>query len=227
MELSLSEIARCLNVAEPTLERWIRQGRIPVHRSGGEYRFNLSVLERWAESHHMRFDLSASSDAPADTPTSGLVAAMTRGGVHPDVPGDTVTGVLKNAVARLTMLPVDLRDELYDRLVRRERLTSTGIGRGVAIPHPRSPLTEAPGLPLIATCYLRQPVDFKAVDDRPVEILFILLSDSIDGHLSLLSRLAFCLRDDTFAAFLGRQPDADVLYQRVASFEERLEQQGA
>lgn len=227
MELSLSEIARCLNVAEPTLERWIRQGRIPIQRTPGECRFNLSVLERWAANHHMHFDLPAARAQAATPPRPGLLAAMASGGVHRDVAGDTATGVLREAVARLTALSDDLRDDLYDRLVRRERLTSTGIGRGVAIPHPRRPLQAAPGLPLIATCYLHQPVDFKAVDDRPVWVLFLLLSDSIDGHLRLLSRLAFCLRDDDFIAFLRGQPDADLLAGRIAAFEERLDQQGS
>ena len=226
MELSLAEIARCLNVADSTLERWIRQGRIPVQRTGGEYRFNLSVLERWAENHHMSFILPTAQEMPAGPVQGSLQAAMGRGGIHRDVAGAGVTGVLKNAVARLRMLSEDVRDDLYDRLVRRERLTSTGIGRGVAIPHPRSPLGEAAGLPLIATCYLETPVDFGAVDDQPVFVLFLLLSDSIDGHLRLLSHLAFCLRDDAFITFLRGQPDVEALGERIAAFQAHLEKQG-
>ena len=226
MELTLSEIAACMNVTDTTLDRWIRQGRIPVQRAGGEYRFNLSVLERWAEGHGMSFVLPTAPEKTAGPARGRLDAAMTRGGVHHDIDGDSVTSVLKNAVARLTTLPEDVRDDLYDRLVRRERLTSTGIGRGVAIPHPRSPINEASDLPLIATCYLRHPIDFRAVDDQPVFVLFILLSDSIDTHLHLLSRLAFCVRDDAFVAFLKSQPQAAALLERIATFERQLETQG-
>jgi len=222
MDLTFSQIAECLSVAEPTLERWIRQGRIPVERVGGECRFNLAVLERWARDHNMHFSLSeVEQKKPPGAIADGLAEAMGRGGVHRDIGGDSINAVLKNAVARLTMLPPPVRDELYDRLVSREQLSSTGIGRGVAIPHPRSPIGG--GMPIIATAFLHNPIDFKAVDDQPVFVLFMLISDSIDSHLHLLSRLAFCLRDDDFLAFLRRYPEADALFKRIATFEKRLD----
>ena len=64
MELTLTEIAAGLNVAKTTLERWVRQGRIPVHRVDNSYRFNLSVLERWAERNNLTFVLPS---APVPT----------------------------------------------------------------------------------------------------------------------------------------------------------------
>ena len=223
MDLTLSQIADGLNVAESTLERWIRQGRIPVERIGGECRFNLATLARWARDQNMHFSLSEAEAKPPAAAAGGLAEAMGRGGVHRDVVGASIEAVLKSAVSRLTMLAPPVRDELFDRLVSRERLSSTGIGRGVAIPHPRSPIGEATGLPLIATAFLHRPVDFNAVDDQPVFVLFILLSHSIDSHLRLLSRLAFCLRDEDFLAFLHRQPEADALFNRIAAFEQRLD----
>jgi PTS system nitrogen regulatory IIA component len=226
IDLSLSQMAACLNVAETTLERWVRQGRIPVERIGGECRFNQSALERWAKDHHMSFSLSETEAKPAAVDTGSLVEAMARGGVHRGISGEGISGVLKNAVDRLTMLSAGVRDELYDRLVSREQLSSTGVGRGVAIPHPRNPLSEAKDLPLIATFYLDAPVDFHAVDDKPVFVLFILIGASIDSHLRLLSRLAFCLRDDAFLAFLRDRPEADALLERIAVFEQHLTETG-
>jgi PTS system nitrogen regulatory IIA component len=226
MDLTLEQIAGCLNVAESTLERWIRQGRIPVERIGGECRFNLAALERWAKDHNMHFSLSVAEQRPSVVPAGGLAEAMDRGGVHRGIGGDGIGAVLKNAVAHLAMLPPPVRDELYDRLVSREQLGSTGVGRGVAIPHPRSPLNHSADLPLIATCYLDAPVDFNAVDRQPVFILFILISDSIDSHLRLLSRLAFCLRDDAFLSFLRGQPEIDVLIERIDGFERQLAETG-
>jgi len=223
MDASLSEIARSLDLPESTLDRWIRQGRIPVQRVGDTYRFNLSVLERWAEAHDMTFRLQATAPRAAGKTAANLLAAMQAGGVYAGVQGASAAAVLKAAVARLTMLPEDVRDELYDSLVLRERLTSTGLGRGVAIPHPRSPLSEAIRAPLIATCFLDQPVDYDAVDDQPVFVLFVLLSTSVDGHLQLLSRLAFCLRDARFVAFLQQHPPAEDLFARVATMERQLD----
>lgn len=78
---------------------------------------------------------------------------------------------------------------VFDCLLARERLGSTGLGSGVAIPHGRLPhLREAIG----AFLRLKEPVDFEALDNRPVDLLFGLLvpEDSTDEHLQLLSLLA-------------------------------------
>jgi PTS system nitrogen regulatory IIA component len=226
MDLTLSQIAGCLNVAEPTLERWIRQGRIPVERIGGECRFNRAALERWARDHHIHFSLAAAETEPVVAVSGGLAEAMRRGGVHRDIGGDSIDAVLKNAVAHLTMLPPPMQYELHNQLLSREQLSSTGIGRGVAIPHPRSPFTGIADLPLIATCFLDHPVDFNAIDGRPVFVLFILIGDSIDCHLHLLSRLAFCLRDDAFIDFLRNLPPAEALFDRIATLERPLAESG-
>jgi PTS system nitrogen regulatory IIA component len=174
----------------------------------------------------MYFSLSAIEDKPVVATTGRLAEAMARGGVHRGIGGVSVEDVLKNSVTRLTLLPAPVRDELYERLVSREQLSSTGIGRGVAIPHPRSPLNQSEDLPFIATCYLDAPLDFKAVDHRPVFVLFILVGDSIDSHLRLLSRLAFCLRDDAFVSFLRDQPGMNLLLARIEGFERQLAENG-
>jgi len=228
MDLTLAQIADCLNVAESTLERWVRQGRIPVERIGGECRFSVTALERWAKDHTMSFTLPAAAAKPATVAVTpgDLAEAMGRGGVYRGISGEGIAGVLQNAVSRMSMLSATEREELYDRLVSREQLGSTGIGRGVAIPHPRSPLRLTADLPLIATCFLNEPMDFHAVDNQPVFVLFILIGDSIDSHLHLLSRLAFCLRDDPFLAFLRGQPEAGVLRERLIVFERHLTETG-
>jgi PTS system nitrogen regulatory IIA component len=115
------------------------------------------------------------------------------------------------------------KKELYRLLLERERLTSTGIGKGIAIPHPRDPLSDTLKNPLISTCFLENPVDFGAVDDRPVFVLFILLSQSIEIHLHLLSRFSFCVRDNSFVEFLKKSPDEASFFAKIADFEKQLD----
>jgi PTS system nitrogen regulatory IIA component len=106
----------------------------------------------------------------------------------------------------------------------RERLASTGIGNGIAIPHPRDPLSNPPEAPIIITYFLKTPVNFKAVDDQPVSVLFLLISPTVKHHLHLLSRLSYCIRNRSFVAFLNTHPDAVALQARVAECEIQLDQ---
>jgi PTS system nitrogen regulatory IIA component len=108
-------------------------------------------------------------------------------------------------------------------LLEREHLTSTGIGKGVAIPHPHDPLKDMIKNSLISTCFLEKPIDFKAVDGRPVFVMFILLSSSRKIHLHLLSRLSFCIRENAFVEFLKTSPDSSAYFLKIADFEKQLD----
>jgi len=100
---------------------------------------------------------------------------------------------------------------LFDRLLERERLGSTGIGGGIAIPHGRMPGLDKP-VGLFAR--LGHPVDFDSIDERPVDIVFLLLAPEGAGadHLKALARVARVLRTDSVAESLRRANDPARLY---------------
>lgn len=227
MRLSIHDIAKCLDLPASTVDRWIRQGHIPVRRSGDACVFEVQALERWAAAKQLSFHLPEAQDtraaADAEQTPESLAEAMARGDVLHDIVGDDVSGVLESAVARLPGISEDERGPLLKALLDREALTSTGIGNGIAIPHPRAPLTGAHMKPQITTCYLSRPIDFHAVDDRPVFVLFILISDSVQTHLHLLSRLAYGLRDKAFLEVLRTRPEKASLLERIAAIEHHLD----
>ena len=159
----------------------------------------------------------------SDAPLENLLPAMKKGGVYYDIKGESIVEVLENAVAGLECLPAHSKQTLVQRLIEREELTSTGIGKGVAIPHPRVPLEEMGETSLLSTCFLKSPIDFNSIDDKPVSILFILLSPTTKGHLHLLSRLAFCVRDDAFVSLLNTVPTTEQLFEEISKFEAQLD----
>ena len=235
MKLTINEVARSLDLPLTTVERWIRQGRIPIKRSGYAYSFDRSVLEKWAKSHNIAFSVQDVTPAPDVDPSAAsggaaedetLLSSMKRGGVLYGIHGSTVDEVLTSAVNGIMAFPPKVRTELLERLLERERLTSTGIGKGIAIPHPRTPFSDEVVGSVIVTCFLEAPVDYMAVDNRPVFVLFILLSRSPRQHLQILSRLSFCVRDDTFVDFLRSKPDRDAFFARIEAFEMTLDQKG-
>ncbi|BBO81670.1 PTS sugar transporter subunit IIA [Desulfosarcina ovata] len=224
MKLSMKTVAGALDLPVSTLERWIRQGRIPIQRSGRDVIFAQPALEKWAATHNLPFSLDETPPVhllPA--PLESLASAMQRGKVYHHVDGQDATSALKSAVACMDVLPSGIGEELFNKLIEREQLASTGIGNGIAIPHPRDPLSQPPGQAIISTCFLERPVDFNAIDDRPVFVLFLLISPTVKLHLHLLSRLSYCIRDREFVRFLKAQPEAAALFSRVSSAEMQLD----
>ena len=108
------------------------------------------------------------------------------------------------------LFKVDER-KLFDRLLERERLGSTGIGGGIAIPHGRL-TTVAKPVGLFAR--LAHPVDFDAIDERPVDIVFLLVTPEGAGadHLKALARVSRLLRDRSLVEKLRATEKADALY---------------
>lgn len=110
--------------------------------------------------------------------------------------------------------------DVVDRLTERERLGSTGFGGGVAIPHGKiDGLTQVVGL----FVQLAQPVDVKAIDDLPVDLVFCLLSppDAGSEHLKALAQVSRWLRDRTFVAKLRGAGSADAIYALFAASQAR------
>lgn len=109
-----------------------------------------------------------------------------------------------------TLFGLDER-RLFDRLLERERLGSTGIGGGIAIPHGRmAALTK----PMGVFARLGQPVDFDSIDERPVDTVFLLLAPEGAGadHLKALARVSRLLRDRSLVEKLRATESADALY---------------
>ncbi len=109
------------------------------------------------------------------------------------------------------------RSTVFDSLFARERLGSTGLGQGIAIPHGRiKGLKEAAG----AFLRLAAPVQFDAPDGRPVNLLFVLLvpEQANETHLQLLSELAQMFSDRSFREALLDAPDAEHIHEMFVNW---------
>ena len=110
------------------------------------------------------------------------------------------------------------RSLVFDSLFARERLGSTGLGQGVAIPHGRiKGLKEALG----AFVRLAQPVPFDAPDTKPVSLLFVLLvpEQATEKHLQILSELAQMFSDRGLREAMAAAVDAAALHQLIAAWQ--------
>lgn len=121
--------------------------------------------------------------------------------------------VLADRAAALTGAPSDI---IRDALIAREQLGSTGVGDGVALPH-----GKIDGLSKITGVLVRldEPVDFDAVDEQPVDLLFLLLapSDATAAHLKALAKVSRMLRDEQTRDALRGAETAEALFAAATS----------
>lgn len=115
---------------------------------------------------------------------------------------------LAHHAARITQIP---ERRIFETLIERERLGSTGMGQGIAIPHGR-----LPGLARITGAFARleTPVAYEAVDDQPVDLVFLLLAPEAAGadHLKALARVSRLLRNQATCEKLRAATKPEVLY---------------
>lgn len=126
-----------------------------------------------------------------------------------DLPGASFAEVVQAALDRLDLPPENDKELICDLIISREKLMTTALGDGLAIPHVRIPVVAQVPHPVFGVFFLRQPLDMHALDGQPVHTLFILLSLTPKQHLELLARLAFLFRHQEFIALLRERAKAD------------------
>jgi len=216
MKLSVRDAAHLLSVTEKTIYRWIKQGAIPAYQINEQYRFNRAELLEWATSRRLNVSPEIFAEPEGgDTPPPNLSEALAAGGVHYRIGGHDKASAL-NAVVETMKLPDEVdRQFLYQVLLAREALGSTGIGEGIAIPHVRNPIVLHVSRPMVTLCFLEQPIDFGAIDGQAVTTLFTLISPTVRAHLHLLSRLGFALRDTAFKTAITKQAPREEIFQTL------------
>jgi len=115
---------------------------------------------------------------------------------------------LAEKAASLTGVP---EREIFDTLLQRERLGSTGVGHGIAIPHGKLVTFDA----IIGVfARLETPIEFEALDGEPVDLIFLLLASEGAGadHLKALARIARVFRNNQITSKLRETRDADAIY---------------
>ena len=144
-----------------------------------------------------------------------LQTILTPGRSLVNVPGGSKKRVLEQiaTLAARDLGELDAQD-IFESLIAREKLGSTGFGNGIAIPHCR---LSGCSSPLCAVLHLEAAVDFDAIDGAPVDLLFVLLvpEAATDEHLELLRQIASMLDRADIRERLRQASDSQALYQIV------------
>jgi nitrogen PTS system EIIA component len=223
MQLRVRDVARILNVSEKTVYQWVKTRGLAAQRVHGQLCFSRTELLEWATSRNLGVSAELFSESDPETaPMGGLADALETGGIFHDVGGSHKESVLRAIVDRMH-LPAEVdRHFLFSVLLAREALGSTAIGDGIAVPHVRNPIVLHVSRPTITLCFLKTPIDFGALDHKPVHALFSMVSPSIRVHLHLLSRLGFLLKDGSFKQLIEQQGARDKILAIVRRLESEI-----
>jgi PTS system nitrogen regulatory IIA component len=144
-----------------------------------------------------------------------LEQILTPGRSLTNVPGGSKKRVLEQIAQLIARDLPDLdAQDIFESLISREKLGSTGFGNGIAIPHCRLPGCAAP---ISAVLHLEAAVDFDAIDGAPVDLLFVLLvpEAATDDHLELLRQIASMLDRSDVRVRLRQAGSDEALYQAI------------
>ena len=228
MELRVREVAKLFAVPEKRIYEWIKDKDLPASQISGQYRFNRAELLEWATARqvHLSSEIFGGHENGSGSPPS-LAAALQVGGIFHGVGVSDRESALREIVKNMPF-PDDVdRDFLFDVLLAREALQSTGVGDGIAIPHVRNPVVLHVPKAMISLCLLATPIEFGAMDGKPVHALFSLISPTVRTHLHLLSRLAFALRDTGFKNTVAQRGTPEAILRESRRVEAHLQPRGA
>ena len=151
-----------------------------------------------------------------------LADIIKRGGIYRDVAGASPVEVITNFIGDLPVFPFVPVNTLLEAVLEREALMPTGIGKGIALPHPRNPIMPSEGGEQFVTfAYLKNPVDWKSLDGEMVDTLILIISASAKQHLHALSEINYLCRQENFLKMLRERADLDDLLEYIKETEKQ------
>jgi nitrogen PTS system EIIA component len=209
MELNATQVAALLSVPESEVRERAHAGKLPHLDAQGRLRFNRQAILEWALTCGHPLNLGPVEEDAAGLPP--IVELFTPPRFHYGVQGRTFAEVFRSALEMFELPPEADKEMIYDLLVSREKLMTTAIGDGLAIPHLRVPLVANMPRPTLGIFFTSEPIDMGALDGKPVHTLFLLLSLTPKQHLELLARLAFVFRQPDFVKLFRERATAETI----------------
>ena len=190
--LTTQELADYMKLNEKTILKMAQKGELPGVKIGSQWRFHLEAIDRYLQKDILR----ASEDeldgilstAEHLIPLSRLIDKSL---IKLNLKAEDKEGVLSEIVEIVDVAGIiDNREELLEELKRRERMLSTAVGNGIAIPHPRRPNSTFFKKPNILMARSEKGVDFCSPDSKKVHLFFMTCAPNMMVHLRLMAKIS-------------------------------------
>lgn len=215
MDLEIKDVIELLGVSESTIHQWLSEGKIPAYKMGSQYRFSRSEIEDWLIQKNVEGSKRQTSGGNRQF---SLYRALHRGGVlspsEPMSKEELIRWTMKQMAISFDLDPVVLAELFLDR----EQLAPTALGHGIAVPHTRDFLLDT-HFDVIEVVYPKEPIEFGALDKKPVHTLFFLFASEDKQHLHLLAKLAHLCSNKEAREFLQLKPSKEEFLSFIKEWE--------
>lgn len=203
--MTLSEVAQYLQLAEKTVLRMCHRGEIPAAKIASQWRFMRTVIRDWLAGQMQTMPSSdLESLAMKEKPIlplyevfrSDLMVLKIVPGPKESILKQLVVPLRKTSFAQDTAI-------LLQSLIERERMMTTAVGHGIAMPHPRKPIANMFAEPAIVLGVCPKGTNFEAVDDQLVHLFFLICATREEIHLQLMAKISWLARHENI--MLGLQ----------------------
>ncbi len=221
-KLTAKDVAAMLDIPLVKIQRWVHQGKIPCKFKDNAYFFKPNEIEEWARSHNFNICETEKEKKKTQEADLNLYSSIKRAGISYQLEGDDIFSVMQKAVSLIDFPENVDRNLVLDEIIFREGIASTGIGKGVAIPHLKDVQHLKLEHPLIPVFFLENPIDFNSIDGKPVSVLFFLFCPTPEFHLKVLSRLSYCLHNEEFLELLHNRADQQHILAKIDELETKI-----
>jgi len=233
VDLKIKDVADLLNVSETTIRRWLVEGKIPAYRINHQYRFSRGEIQNWVmsqrlghttslnEVHNPPFEPEENGQTKGGIKQFSLYRAIHKGGVFHHIPGKTKEETIRNSMAQIAG-GLDLDAEVLSELLwDRESLQPTALNNGIGIPHTRDFLLKG-SQDIVTVVFPEKPIEYGALDGKPVHTLFFLFACEDKRHLHLLAKIALLCSQTAFRDLLESKPAKEVLLEYIKTWESAI-----
>lgn len=228
--MTIKEVSRYLKMNERTVYKLIQAGQIPAIKIGKQWRLNKDKLNEWLG--FQMAELPTEDLAYLERDHKEAVIKITPLLKEENVVFNFYANSKTQAIQKLAdgiiknnKLSPSQGDKFIHAVMERERLCSTAIGEGVAIPHPRDVIITDIRKPLLSVGVCRNGMDFESIDGTPTYLIFLLSAPRSDIHLKLMARLSRLLRDKVFRYKLVNTPGFKEFKRLVKAKEDSIDKE--
>lgn len=226
--MTIKEVAKYLKMNERTVYKLIQEKQIPATKLGKQWRLDKERLNEWlgfkvaempshelahVEKDHKEATIKVAPLLKEENVIFNFLAFNK----------NQVLEYLVENVVKTKKIKSKEGEKLLHAVIDRERLCSTAIGEGVAIPHPRYAVTTKLRRPFIVLGICKKGMDLESIDSKPTQLIFLISAPRDDIHLKLMARLSRLLRDKVFRYKIVHAKDFKELKKIVVNKEKTME----
>ncbi|MFH1615602.1 MAG: PTS sugar transporter subunit IIA [Planctomycetota bacterium] len=202
--MTLPEVAEYLQLAEKTVLRMVQRGEIPAAKIASQWRFMRPVIRDWLAG---RMQTMPSAELESLINKEKNLLPLTEV-IRPDLITLNIAPGPKEYILRQLVTPLRktrfAKDPalLLQNLIDRERIMTTAVGHGIALPHPRRPIERMFKEPAVVLGLCPQGTNFEAVDDKLVHLFFLICATREEIHLQLMAKVSWLTRNENIRSEL-------------------------